>query len=366
MTIPAARITLDGQDITTQLLPSPFGIPLEGGGHVISGGKLGDGPLLSLTVTDNEGHKSDSCEVEVDNRETLAAPKKGSEIKVWLGYADTGLVYMGSYKVSQWTKSGRPLKMTVSGQAADLNGDLKSPKSRSYHKKKVKEIVEQVAGKHKLKAKVHPDIGSIELGHIDQSTESDINFITRLAKRFGGVAKIADGNLIINKPGSGTLPSGSPAPTFTLRETPQTDWSATGSERGHYKSVQAAWQDTEKGERQWVSEGEGKPRFRDRKLYKTEDEAKKAAKAQLDGAQRGKVTVEITREGFPDIFSGAQVSLSDFDPDVDGEYTVKTVTHTLDDDGFKTKLSLESKGGEDGDDDENASPGRTASKSKDT
>ncbi|MEY9639027.1 hypothetical protein ABIF66_007281 [Bradyrhizobium japonicum] len=60
---PAARILLDGRDITANLIPAPFGLPLEGGGHVIPGGVLGGGPLLSLTVQDNEGKKSDSCEL---------------------------------------------------------------------------------------------------------------------------------------------------------------------------------------------------------------------------------------------------------------------------------------------------------------
>ena len=32
---PAARILLDGRDITANLIPAPFGLPLEGGGHVI-------------------------------------------------------------------------------------------------------------------------------------------------------------------------------------------------------------------------------------------------------------------------------------------------------------------------------------------
>lgn len=350
--IPAARITLDGQDITANLIPAPFGLPLAAGGVSIVGGWLKDGaPLVSLTVTDNEGNKSDSCELEVDNSDQQPSPKKGGEVKVWLGYADDGgLHYMGSYKVSSWTKKGRPRSMTVSASAADLNGELKEPRSRSYHKKKIKEIVEQIAGKHKLGSKVHPEIGDIEVPHIDQSTESDMHFISRLVKRFGGVAKIGDGNWIVNKPGSGTAPGGGEGGSFTISETGNIDWSAEGSERGHYKSVSAAFQNIEKGAREWVEEGEGKPKFRDRRLYKTEEEAKKAAKGQLEAAQRGKVTVTINMPGRPELYAGARCSLQDFDPDVDGQYTIKTVTHTLDSDGFKTALNLDSVGGEDSED----------------
>lgn len=346
--IPAARITLDGIDITANLIPSPFGVPLEGGGMAIASGALSGGPLLSITVTDNEGTKSDSVELEIDNRSQIPAPKKGAKMKVWLGYADSGLVYMGTFMVDTWTKKGRPLTMTVSAKAAGLTTDIKAPKSRSYHDKKVEEIVKQVAGKNKLGSKVHPDLGKIKIGHIDQQNESDLNFLTRLGKRVGANFKLADENVIFNKAGAGQLPSGGDAPTFTITETGVTDWSATGSERGSYKSSSASWQNTTKGERETITEGEGTPRYRDRKLYKTEDEARAAAKATLEGLKRGKVSFDANFPGKPEMFAGAKVQAQDFDPDVDMLYILKTATHKLDSSGLSTGIKCESKsGGED-------------------
>lgn len=345
---PACRVTLDGLDITANLIPAPFGLPLEGGGAVLARGYLSGGPLLSLTVTDNEGLKSDSVEIVVDNRDRIPAPKKGSQFKVWLGYAETGLVYMGSYQVDTWSKSGRPLKLQISAKAVGLTTEIKSPKSRSYHKTNVGEIVEKVAGKNSLGSKVHPELSKVKIGHIDQSNESDLHFLTRLAKRIGGNFKLADGQIIMNKAGAGTLPSGSQAPVFDIPETGTLEWSGSGSERGSYGSSSAAWHDTEEGERKTVVVGEGKPRYRDRKLYKTEDEARQAAQAVLSGLNRGKRSFNVSLPGKPEIFAGARMNATEYDPDVDGLYGIKSAVHTLDSGGLKTSLTgegVDEKGG---------------------
>lgn len=355
--IPAARIDLDGIDITANLIPAPFGLPLLGGGVSIPGGLSFGGnsaPLVSLTVTDHEGHKSDTVELEIDDRQQIPAPKKGAKLEVWLGYADSGLVFMGSFVVDEWTKSGRPRKLTVSAKSAGFTTDIKAPKNRSYHETTVEEIVQKVAGKHGLGSKVHPDLGKVKIGHIDQSNESDAHFLTRLAARVGGVFKLANRTAIFNKPGSGQLPGGGEAPSFSEVEDGGEilDWSATGSERGSYKSAAANWQDTKKGERVEVVEGEGKPRYRDRKLYKTEEEAKQAARGQLDALTRGKVSLTIDRAGKPEMFAGSGVNASNFDAEVDGPFVIKTATHTLNDSGLKTNYEAESKGGGNDEDEE--------------
>jgi phage protein D len=336
---------LDGIDITANLIPAPFGLPLESGGAVIAGGALSGGPLLSLTVTDNEGTKSDSVTLDIDNRSQIPAPKKGAKMKIWLGYVETGLIYMGTYVVDNWSKSGRPRKLTVNAKAAGMTTELKSPRSRSYHKKKVGDIVGEIAGRHGLSQQVHPELKDFEIGHIDQSSESDLNFLSRLAKRIGGNFKLADEKLIMNKAGSAKLPSGSEAPTFTLIETGQTDWEATGSERGSYKSATAAWVDPKTGKRETVLKGEGTPRYRDRRVFKTESEAQRAVEAQLDGLKRGKISFSTSFPGRPEIFAGSLANVTNHDPDVDGLFVVKTATHTVDNNGLKTSLSCESKNG---------------------
>jgi phage protein D len=348
---PACRIVLDGTDITANLIPAPFGMPLEGGGRVIAGALgFGKGPLLSITVQDNEAKQSDSCELELDLREYIPSPGKGSKLQVWLGYA-TALNYMGSFAIDSWTKKGPPKIMTVSAKAAGMTTDIKAPKSRSYHEKSIDDIVQQIAGKHGLKAVVNGELGSLKPGHLDQSSESDLNFLTRLAGRVGGNFKLANETIIFNKAGSGQLPSGGAAPTFLFTPIGMTDWECTGATRGDYGSVEAAFHNVKKGEREWVKGGgEGKgPKFRSRKLFKTKEEAEANAKATKSALARGSKNFGANFPGRTEIFAGAGATMMDFDPDCDGSYTIKSATHRLNSSGLSTRIQCEQSG--DGSDD---------------
>ena len=351
---PAIRVDLDGIDITANLIPAPFGLPLDSGGAVIPGGSLSGGPLISIAVTDYEAKTSDSVELVIDNREQYPAPAKGSQFQVWMGYAETGLTNMGTFQVDSWKKKGRPRTLIVSAKAVGFTTEIKSPKSRSYHQMTVGGIVNQVAGYSGLSAIVHPSLSAISIGHLDQSNESDLHFMTRLGERVGGNFKLANGGMIMNLAGSGTLPSGSPAPVFSISETDATvkEWEASGNERGSYGSAQAFWQDTKQGQRQTVSVGSGNPVYRIRSLFKTQVEAQQSAQARLSALNRGKISLDLSLWGNPDIFAGARVQAGDFDPDVDGLFGIKMAKHKIDGSGFDTNLNCES-AKEDGGDDAN-------------
>jgi phage protein D len=358
---PACRIVMDGIDITANLIPAPFGMPLLGGGVAVNAMGFGKGALLSITIQDNEGKKSDSCQLELDAREYIPSPGKGSKLQVWLGYAETGVNYMGTFLIESWTKKGRPKTMTVSAKAAGLTTDIKAPKSRSYHETTVGEIVNKIAGKHGLSAVVDGSVASQKIGHIDQSNESDINFLTRLAGRVGANFKLADEKIIYNKAGSGQLPGGGNAPTFILTEEGMTDWDCTGSTRGEYSAVEAAYHNVKKGEREWVKNsgagggggggGGGKkgPTHRVRKLFKTKEEAESQANATKSSLARGGKVLGGSMPGRTEVFAGAGAAAQGFDPDVDDAYTIKSATHTLNSNGLSTRISCE-QGGE-GDDD---------------
>ncbi|WP_047308772.1 phage late control D family protein [Rhodopseudomonas palustris] len=337
---------LDGIDITANLIPAPFGMPLEGGGRVIPGGVLGfgQGPLLSITVSDYEGKKSDTCELELDNREYIPSPGKGSKMRVWLGYAETGVNYMGTFSIDSWRKKGRPKIMTVTAKAAGFTTGIKAPKSRSYHDKSVDDIVKYIAGRNGLSAIVNGEVGGIKPGHLDQSNESDLNFLTRLADRVGANFKLADERIIFNKAGSGVLPSGGAAPSFILTETGTTEWDCTGSTRGDYQSVAAAYHNVKKGEREWIEEGGGSPKYRLRKLFKTKEEAKAQAKATKGALARGKKVFSASFPGRTEMFAGAGITAMQFDPDCDGSYTIKSAIHRLNNSGLSTRISCETAG----------------------
>lgn len=387
---PACRVTLDGIDITANLIPAPFGMVLEGGGVALPGGLRSGGPLLALTVTDNEDRKSDSVELSIDNRDYYAAPQKGSRFKVWLGYVETGLVEMGTFQVESWTKRGPPRELAISAKAAGFGTPIKAKRSRSYHGKTAGAIIQQIAGYYGFGTIIHSTIESLPIGHIDQSNESDVHFLTRLAGRVGARFKIANDTIIFNDASGKTQPNGGDASSVDWKLSDVVSWSAEGSERGSYDKASAYYQDTAKGKRAKVStdgsddddddddssdaapapaaaessssdsgstvggrigsdaaasSGTGTgvaTELRDRKLYKTKAEAQRAAKSNLSESNRGKVSYSCNGPGRPEVFAGAFLNVTGHDVDVDGRFKIKTVSHTLDENGLSISISAES------------------------
>lgn len=337
MTTPAARLTINGRDVSTSIF-----------GDLANGGA--GGVLVSLTVTDEAGTKSDTLELEIDDREGFKAPPKGAEIQAWLGYEPTP-VYMGRFKVDEWTKRGPVRTLRVSAKAAEMTSEIRAAKSRSFDGKTVGEIATQIAGENGLQATVAPSIASQTIPHIDQQNESDLGFLSRLAGRAGAVFKLADGKVLFSERGSGQLASGNEKPTIGLTPPMVSDWDATSADRGEYGAVACSYMDHDQGKRVTVTEGSGKPKHRDRRLYGSKEEAEAAAKAQLGDLTRGKVSFSTNGPGLPSVFAEAKIDAQGFDADVDGEFLIKSVNHTLDSGGYRTSIQMERGGGSEGEGD---------------
>lgn len=321
MTAPCARVVVDGKDLSTRLF-----------------GK--NRPLTSVTVTDEAGVKSDSLELVIDNRETFEAPKVGSEIQVWLGY-EPEPVYMGKFRVDSWKKAGAPKTLTVSGKSAELTTAIKETKLRSWHDMTLGAIVNAIAGKNGLGVTIDSALASRNIPHIDQQNESDVAFLTRLAHRNGATFKVADGKAIFTKKGSKALPSGNSKPAVTVKPADVSTWSVGENDRGAHASVIAYWHDHKAGKRMKVTSGSGKPAHRMRHLYGSQAEAQAAADGKLGELSRGKRSAEIDGPGNAAFFAEGAVTLQGFDPECDGGFFAKTVTHTFSSSGYTTSVSLE-------------------------
>jgi phage protein D len=82
---PAFQLFADGVDVTSRI----------------------NDRLLSLTIKDAAGHESDTLALEVDDRDGLVAiPREGAKLGCWLGYAETGLSFMGLFTVDDVSSKG--------------------------------------------------------------------------------------------------------------------------------------------------------------------------------------------------------------------------------------------------------------------
>ena len=302
--------------------------------------------LKRLVVTDEAGHNSDAVEIELDNRDgAIAIPRTGAELEVFMGYAETGLTRMGLFTAGDITLSGPPDTLSIQGHAANMRISLKAPKTKSWDQKTISEIVSTIAADHGLTPVVGTALGGIALQHIDQTEESDLHFLTRLAADHDAVAKPVESRLLFVPRGEAKSASGKKLPSVALKRTDLDRWDMTAASRGKYKSVKAYWHSLDDAERMTVKVGSDKPCFCLGGSSATPAEARGKAQAKFNELQRGTATLSLTTGGNPTIAAECALSVSGV-PGLEGAWVVQRVEHTHDDNGYICQIECETPTGQ--------------------
>jgi|GEM_PF-439115 len=288
--------------------------------------------LLSLTVTDEEGMKSDTVDIELNDGPPnfLAIPRKGAIISVKMGFGDD-LVPKGVFTADKVNVDCLPYKMSISGKAADLrSGKLKERQERSWDKSKLGDILSQIASESGLTPAVDDDLADFEYDWLAQQDESNINFLRRLAERHNGLFAVKQKRLIFTRLGSGLSASGAPLGSIIL--TPEKikvgSLKVEINDRTKYSKVVAYYQDSDKAERVEIdadADADGDSVYRLPEPYASPAEADKAAQAKAKELQRGEGSVSVTVIGDAGIDAGLPLLFANVRPGVDGApYIIKT------------------------------------------
>lgn len=301
--------------------------------------------LLSLSIKDEAGIKSDTCSLALDDRgQNLALPSQGTELEISIGY--DSLTSMGKYKVDEIKVSYPPATVSITGKA--MPSTFKEKKTRSWDDKTIGEIVSQIAGEHNLGQRVASEFQGVKIEHKDQTEESDAHFLTRLAKEHGAVAKPAGNILIFIPQGEGKSASGSSLSAVVVNVEECISYSCTIKERGNYSKVVAKYQDKETGLEKTVEtsiSGGDYPEHRIKELHPTQEEATSAAASVAKELKTGKVEISLSIVGRPEIFAERPITLNGFrsDPTTGTQYTIHSVTHTLSGAGYLTNVTCSNK-----------------------
>ena len=298
--------------------------------------------LIAIEVTDEAGLASDAVEIVLDDRDGLVAlPEIGSELAVWLGYEETGLTFMGRYRIDEVALDAPPSRMTVSASAIDTGSRLKEHKTRAWEDVTLGDIVRTVAGEHGLTPRIPEQLAQTDYPHIDQTSESDLHFLTRLGRDHGAIAAVKDSNLVFARRGEGRSIGGKAMPARTLTPKDVASWRMTFAERGRFKSVIAMWHSVEGAQKETLTAGEGTPVFRLMHVYSSKSNARRAAAAKLASLLRSADGGDIALDGDPSLVAESRVILEGFREGVSGEWSVTKAMHRLSDGGFVSTLDLE-------------------------
>ena len=318
--------------------------------------------LIELVVTDEAGIQSDELKLTLDDRRRedgaiAQLPRIGTVLTVSLGYAETRLVSMGRFIVDEVEMRSPPATLTVSAKAADMVGPFRSPKTRSWDATTLGQLVQAIAAEHRYEAKIDPELGAIAIPHLDQTAESDMALLTRLAAKHDAVAKPVAGFLVLARQGAAKTITGQTLPTLQLEPEQLAQWryqhsarkpAGTGSAQGENGQsppqvstggTKAYWWDFEKGERREVTTGS--PPFEEiRYVHATEAEAKAAAATRKNTGERGQGELSFSLPGDPRLAAEGRLSIS-LRPGIPTDWRIKRVEHRLGSQGYTTQVECE-------------------------
>jgi hypothetical protein len=207
---------------------------------------------------------------------------------------------------------------------------MKSPKSRSWDNLTLGALVATIAAEHGYAPAIGAALGEIVLVHVDQTDESDLNLLSRLATQYGAVSKPAGGKLLFLPVGEAKSLSGAPLETVPLSRGDLVRWDVTLADRGRYASVVAKWHDgSETGQPQTVTVGKGNPAYTLRGTFADAAEATAAARAKFASLERGQGTISGECRGDQRLAAEGQALISAVRDGVDGLWSLTHVTHTF-------------------------------------
>lgn len=311
--------------------------------------------LLELAIVDEAGIESDELRLTLDDRRgedgaIAQLPGIGARLEVALGYEETGLLPMGVFLVDEIELSSPPATLTVAARAAELSGPLRAPRTRSFEGLTLGELARRIAQEHGLKARIDAELDPIALGHVDQTAESDMAFLTRLASHYDAIAKPAGGFLVIARRAAGQAASGRAMPTIELHERDLIEWRYRHSARRPAGSgkpedgpsspakggVKAYWWDFEAGQRQEVSVG--KPPYAElRHVHVSREKALAAAQAALRTGARQQGELSLTMPGDARLVAQCRLSIA-LRPGIPTDWIVSRAEHRFGPQGYVTQL----------------------------
>lgn len=331
--------------------------------------------LVRVEVTDYLEGQADELEITLEDREGLFRgiywPAKGDDLSVSIGYDSgplKGLWPCGAFVVDETEAAGPPATMTLRGLSSSVKAvGQRQLKSRGFENQTLEQIAAKVAdGWGGAVIGVVPDV---TFARVTQSNETDLKFLTRMARKFGAVMKVRGTDLVFHKLSDLTgldllfrvepqdvmqyriraKTADVPAQRVVRVWNPQTKRmvSQAVTEKMRASSVKTEPLPKAGPATRTIIPGERPGRLDvDKLMDRVEDAAQ--AQVRLDAAllraQLNALECTITLHGDPRIRAGMSIGTLGFGEHLDGDFLVRRVRHVLDrSQGFITEVDMGAK-----------------------
>lgn len=323
--------------------------------------------LKSIEHTDNIADAVDDLTITLEDKAALWQaswfPEPGAKLKVVLNtYNNQNLseglkqLDMGEFEVDQIEVDGMPSVVQIKAVVVPNDNTLRGEKqNQEWKDTTVSVIVNDIAGKNGLTMMwLVQDDPAVD--HVEQSDQSDLEFIQKLCKDNGYNLKVTSEQIIIYD--EAQLETGEPKITFVRPGTPTSmeiykmniagrssssgddssridsffSWKMTAKTRDVYKACHVKYKEKKKDT--VIESTFTDPDKTDGKTLevntqvKTQEEADRLAKKKLREQNKGEVTCSFTVAGDFIFWAGEVVKLQDFGH-FDGRYIITKVSHRM-------------------------------------
>lgn len=303
--------------------------------------------LQRLRLVDRRGLEADQLDITLEDHDgRLALPPRGAELHLAMGWRGQPLVDRGTYIVDEVEHAGAPDVLTIRARSADMRQGLPGKRTQSWDDITLGDIIATIAARHDLEPKTGQHLQGIYLEHIDQTEESDLHFLTRLASRFDAIATVKAGRLLFIPEGTGTTAGGTEIPAIRLTRQAGDRHRYSVTDRDAYTGVVAQWHDDGAAEPREVIAGIADEPKRLRPTYATQDDAIAAAQSEWQRLQRGGAAFTLDlAEGRPELTPETPVTLSGWKREIDATaWLITEVTHDISDSAYTGGLTMEVRG----------------------
>lgn len=309
--------------------------------------------LMHWSHTDTAGIESDRLELTLNIEGLEGLPSLSGKIGLRVGYQESGLVEKGEFVITQRTPVLFPMRLMIVATAApfsvaDASG-YRQRRSASYGPTTLGALFRQLVSRHGYSPRVAPALDGIAIAHVDQSNESDMAFITRLAKRYCAVTKPFNELYVLAEAGQVTSLSGQLLPEVKLSVTAdnrpgeQAFITARLDEksRAKYEGCRVTWWDTAGGKQRVVQVGNA-PFKTLRQRHQNEAEARAVAEGELRRVGRENLKLLIDCPGDPLLAAEGLLLLDETWPAyMQGRWSITTVTHVGDPaTGYRSSITV--------------------------
>jgi phage protein D len=342
-----------------------------------SGGQVIDSAndrFISVTIVDNAGFINDRLSFTIDDRPSedgsyAKIPVRGDKLTVQMGYQGKnsynieGMVPMGEFIVDEIECEFSPETIIINAHASDTNGRFKEARSKSWHKKKIKDIVEDCAQYSGMSAAVHKSLKDVEIRHEDQVSQSCAEFLRVFADRNDAVMKVQAGRILFGPKNKLHEVEGADEiirPKVTIKKTDMLQGRYVSQGKAKYVAVKATFQtpdqkntyattritiqDAIKRENGDTSEGNTGPTavYSIPGVFANESEAKQACLTKMKQLALSECGLGFACIGNPKIVAETEVTLEGIRPGIQKKWIAIRVTHTFDSSGFRSEIECES------------------------